>query len=121
MTGYLLLVMALGATLGCGAQFVMPTGWWLNSLRGVISMCLVTAAASWLVSRVPKNRSAISAKNGAVSLWIGVNIGASSRLFWIGPGTIFPLVMAIAAVLTGLAVAIGWRLAIKGDSHGQDQ
>ena len=81
------------------------TGWWLNSGNGVAVMLGMLAALSlvliWLDRHAP------------IALWIGVVNGTTFMLFFVvpgGPGNIFPLVMAVAAVMSAVAILPGWLL-----------
>ena len=81
------------------------TGWWLNSGHGVAVMLGMLATLSlvliWLDRHAP------------IALWIGVVNGTTFMLFFVvpgGPGNIFPLVMAVAAVMSAVAIFPGWLL-----------
>jgi len=75
-------------------------GWWLNSGTGVLRIVLVLLplgafAALWR-SGSPWVR--------ACALWAGAVSGSTVVLFSIGPGTIWPIVLAFAAAITAGAV-----------------
>jgi hypothetical protein len=75
-------------------------GWWLNSGTGVLRtvlglLALGVFAALWR-SGSPWIR--------ACALWAGAIAGSAAILFSIGPGTIWPLVLAFAAAITAGAV-----------------
>ena len=75
-------------------------GWWLNSGTGVLRTVLVLLplgvfAALWR-SGSPWVR--------ACALWAGAISGSTVVLFSIGPGTIWPIVLAFAAAITAGAV-----------------
>ena len=77
-------------------------GWWLNSGWGVATTMAVlfgTAIGVCLRSDAPWFR--------ATAMCIGVIAGMTATLFWIGPGTIWPIVLVVAAALTGTAVYAG--------------
>jgi hypothetical protein len=77
-------------------------GWWLNSGRGVASTMAVlfgTAIGVCLRSDATWFR--------ATAMSIGAIAGMTAMLFWIGPGTIWPIVLVVAAALTGTAVFAG--------------
>jgi hypothetical protein len=81
---------------------IKDNGWFLNSGRGVLAVGLACAAVGALVgfSRRDSVRKATMVAGGAVLAMIGV-------LFRIGPGTIFPIVIAFGAVVIGGATAAG--------------
>ena len=75
-------------------------GWWLNSGSGVLRtvlglLALGVFAALWR-SGSPWIR--------ACALWAGAISGSAAILFSIGPGTIWPIVLAFAAAITAGAV-----------------
>jgi hypothetical protein len=80
----------------------MLTGWWLNSGRGVAVMmamlCALSIALVWVDRKAP------------LALWVGMINATTVILFMIGPGSIFPVVLASAGVLSALAIAPGWLL-----------
>jgi len=80
----------------------MASGWWLNSGRGVVATMAVlfgTAIGVCLRSDAPWFR--------ATAMAIGAIAGMTAMLFWIGPGTIWPIVLVVAAALTCTAVYAG--------------
>jgi hypothetical protein len=93
---------AVWFVLGCAAvatSYVVG-GWWLNSGTGVLRtvlglLALGVFAALWR-SGSPWIR--------ACALWAGAISGSAAILFSIGPGTIWPLVLAFAAAITAGAV-----------------
>jgi hypothetical protein len=77
-------------------------GWWLNSGRGVLTTMAVlfgTAVGVCLRPDAPWFRAA--------AMSIGALAGMTATLFWIGPGTIWPIVLVVAAALTCTAVFAG--------------
>lgn len=77
-------------------------GWWLNSGRGVAAATTILFAAAVVIcitSPEPWRRAA--------ALWIGALVGMAVTLFWSGPGTIWPIVLVVAAALTGAAIFSG--------------
>lgn len=77
-------------------------GWWLNSGRGVVTTMVVlfgVAVVICLRSEAPWHR--------AGALWIGSIVGMAAALAWVGPGTIWPIVMVVAAGLTSASVFAG--------------
>ena len=100
-------VVALPAGLaGLGAALAMqaPFGWWMNSGRGVAYTgavyLLLAAVCAWLG---PSGRSTRIA-----ALWVGAQAGFTGYLFWIGPGSIWPIVILMSGVVSGVAVLVGW-------------
>lgn len=96
---------------GIAAAFVQPftpTGWWLNSSRGVaitsIALALTAVAVGFLARSLPF-RNPIAA--AASAFWLGANIGLAVVLFRSGPGTLFPIVLAIGAGISAIAVGAG--------------
>ena len=70
-------------------------GWWLNSGRGVVTTMAIlfgVAVAVCLGSDAPWYR--------AGALCVGSIIGMTAALLWVGPGTIWPIVMVVATGLT---------------------
>lgn len=78
-------------------------GWWLNSgsgvLRAVLTLIALGAIAGFSRAGQPWGRAA--------SLWLGAMAGSTTVLFATGPGTIWPIVLATAAAVSGAAVFIG--------------
>jgi hypothetical protein len=98
----------LGGIAAALVQPLTPTGWWLNSGRGVVITALVLAGLAALVAgRALKGpfRSRQAAAMGA--LWAGANIGMAVVLFRSGPGTIFPIVLVVGAGISAIAVGAG--------------
>jgi hypothetical protein len=103
-----LAIALVGAIVAAFAQRFTPTGWWLNSGRGVTITCLVLALLA-----VPVGAAALSwplQPRSAVwpgALWAGANIGLAIVLFRVGPGNIFPIVLVVGAGISALAVGTG--------------
>jgi hypothetical protein len=97
----------IGGIVAAGVQPLTPTGWWLNSSRGVaitsIALAL-TAVAVGFWKRFHSSRNPIATP---AALWLGANVGAAIVLFGSGPGTLFPIVLAIGAGIAAIAVAAG--------------
>jgi hypothetical protein len=77
-------------------------GWWLNSGRGVattMAILFVTAIGVCGRSDTPWFRAA--------AMVIGALAGMTVTLLWIGPGTLWPIVLFVAAALTCTAVYAG--------------
>jgi hypothetical protein len=91
----------VGAAVGIVLNRV--TGWWLDSGTGVAAMVAAEFAAAFFVARwrVPER------KERAISLWLGALSGMSVYLVWTGPGTIWPLVLSVAALVTAAPVLAG--------------
>lgn len=97
-----------GGIAAAAIQPMTPTGWWLNSGRGVAITCITLAVLAALVAARTRTwplRSRGAA--AAAALWAGANIGMALVLFGAGPGTIFPIVLAIGAGISAAAVAAG--------------
>jgi hypothetical protein len=77
-------------------------GWWLNSGRGVVAATTVLFAAALVICLPSTERW-----RRAAALWIGALVGMAVTLFWSGPGTIWPIVMVVAAALAGAAIFSG--------------
>jgi hypothetical protein len=78
------------------------TGWWLNSGTGVAAMVatlFVLAVFFACLGAAPWIR--------AGSLWTGAMVGLTTCLFWMGPGTIWPIVLVVAACMTAVTVVLG--------------
>jgi hypothetical protein len=91
------------------AGFVVPVivqlvaGWWLDSGRGVAIGAVLIAvggalAALWQPARVWANALALAA---------GVVIGSAVVLFRQGPGTIWPIVLVFALMISTVAAFAG--------------
>lgn len=77
-------------------------GWWLNSGRGVITtMAVLFGTAIGVCFR----SDALWFR--ATAMCIGAIAGMTATLFWIGPGTIWPIVLVAAVALTCAAVYAG--------------
>lgn len=75
-------------------------GWWLNSGTGVLRTVLVLLALGVFAALWRSGRPWVR----ACALWAGAISGMAVVLFWIGPGTIWPIVLAAAAAITAGAV-----------------
>ena len=79
------------------------TGWWLNSGAGVAwtlgMFFLLTALVGTSNTRSPWARP--------VALWVGCMTGLTASLFWVGPGTIWPIVLLVSSVLTAGTIMVG--------------
>ena len=83
-------------------------GWWLNSGTGVLRTVLGLLALGVFAALWRSGRPWIR----ACALWAGAISGSAAILFSIGPGTIWPIVLAFAAAITAGAVfggaVVGW-------------
>ena len=79
------------------------TGWWLNSGSGVAC----TVAVLFLLALCVGLSSPRSLWVRASALWAGAMTGLVASLCWIGPGTIWPLVLMVSSVFTACAVLAG--------------
>jgi hypothetical protein len=93
-----LLVGALSA-----AYTQSQTGWWLNSGTGVA----FTTAALFLLAAFFASWRAGSPRARAMALWVGSMTGLTASLFWLGPGTIWPIVLIVSSIMSACTVAVG--------------
>lgn len=78
-------------------------GWWLNSESGVA----LTIAVLFLLATFVGSRTTRLTYVRAAELWAGSMTGLAASLFWLGPGTIWPIVLVVSSVITGCAVIAG--------------
>jgi len=98
----------LGGVAAAAVQPLTPTGWWLNSGRGVAITTITLAVLAAVVAARVLKRPVRSREAAAVAaLWAGANIGMAVMLFRAGPGTIFPIVLALGAGISALAIGAG--------------
>jgi hypothetical protein len=83
------------------------TGWWLNAENRVLPTLLVLVAAAVLCGLDRDD----SVRSRELTLWAGAMIGLTGWLFYTGPGTIWPVVLLVSSVMTGVAVLIGTGVA----------
>lgn len=87
---------------------ISNSGWFLNTSRGVATVCITFAAAGALMgllrSDAHQREATLAAAGGVVAMVI--------VLFHIGPGTLFPIVLAIGTVMIGGSTAAGLVLGI---------
>lgn len=91
----------VGVAVAAASQATL--GWWLDSgtrVAIVVATLFVSAAA---LARA----TSASRWGAAASLWAGAMVTMTTVLFWIGPGTIWPIVLVVAAMLTAAAIASG--------------
>ena len=97
-------ILAFALVAGAASAVVsqLLTGWWLDSGRGVALMmamlCALSIALVWFDRRAP------------LALWVGMINATIVILFMIGPGSLFPIVLVFASVLSVLAIVPGWLL-----------
>jgi hypothetical protein len=77
-------------------------GWFLNSGRNVLLVAAILAAGAAILS--VRRRASVP---DVVSYGIGAVAAMSVTLFAIGPGTIFPIVIAFGSCVVALAVLAG--------------
>jgi hypothetical protein len=78
-------------------------GWWLDSGRGVgITLGVLFGTAFLIAYWRTEGRVA-----RAFSLWAGSLVGMTMFLFWVGPGTIWPIVLVIGGGMTAAPVLAG--------------
>ena len=75
-------------------------GWWLNSGTGVLRTVLVLLALGVFAALWRSGGLWVR----ACTLWAGAISGMTVVLFWIGPGTIWPIVLVVAAAMSAGAV-----------------
>jgi uncharacterized membrane protein len=79
----------------------LALGWWLDAgSRVAITLAVVCATTAILAHTLAE----------AVALWVGLSVAWTVILFAIGPGTIFPIVIAFLCGLTAMSVAAGHGL-----------
>lgn len=91
-------IFVLGLLVAVSLQIV--NGWWLNSGEEVLRTILVLFALGLLVASWRSGRPWVR----ACALWAGAISGMTVALFWIGPGTIWPIVLVAASVMSAGAV-----------------
>lgn len=87
---------------------IEDSGWFLNAGRGVATVGLAFMIAGTLVGLV--RRDAASGVKGATLIVAGGAVAMVVILFLIGPGNIFPIVIAFGTVIIGAATALGTGL-----------
>jgi hypothetical protein len=99
MTTHLLPQIAAGAAVALALHLYQ--GWWLDAGQRVLVTVAAIAVTTMVVgATVPK-----TAAFGA-----GVAGGMIAILFAIGPGNLFPIVIAIGTTMIALAVLTGWSV-----------
>ena len=82
------------------------TGWWLNEQDRVLPTLLVLLAAAVLFGL--KGEGSVRSQ---ITLWAGAMIGLTAWLAYIGPGTIWPIILLLSSIMTGAAVMLGTGIA----------
>ena len=97
-----------GAAAAAVVQPFTPAGWWLDSGRGV---AIVTTVLAVLAAAIASRSMTWPLRRGDVAtvlaFWAGANLGMAGVLFSVGPGNLFPIVLAIGAAISAAAVAGG--------------
>jgi hypothetical protein len=101
-----LVLVLVGGIVAAVVQPLTPTGWWLNSGRGVAVTGAALALTAIAVGFLARSLGSQSMAAGA-ALWFGANLGFALVLFRSGPGTLFPIVLAIGAGIAAIAVGVG--------------
>lgn len=87
----------------CGLMFAgmlqVAMGWWLNSGPGVVATLVALFGVALVFARDERQ---------AIALWVGVMTGMIVVLATLGGGTIWPIVIAVAGILTGVTVLLAW-------------
>jgi uncharacterized membrane protein len=97
------IAMLLGAGVAAGT-WVFSGGWWLDAAERVymtltlLTITTFTAIVFW---------RSTSPRDLALTVWVGFVIASATILMAIGPGTIFPIVIIVGAVMSGFAIAVG--------------
>lgn len=82
---------------------LLTVGWWLDSGLGVAAAATTLAALGLIAALGRPDRIWAD----AVALSIGAVAGSAAVLFWRGPGTIWPIVLIFAAIISAGAVLAG--------------
>lgn len=82
-------------------------GWWLNAVETVVAVAVAMVVVSWLVLRRRPGRLAAR----AVSWAVGAMAGMALTLAYVGPGNIWPIVLAVGGAVLGVSVAAAAALA----------
>jgi hypothetical protein len=78
-------------------------GWWLNSGASVLRTVVVLLVAGIFAGLGRSDNAVVR----ACALWAGANVSFAAILFTIGPGTIFPIVLAVGALISAASVTGG--------------
>ena len=83
------------------------TGWWLNEQARVLPTLAVLVGAAVLFGLKGER----SDRSQQLTLWAGAMMGLTGWLAYVGPGTIWPIILLVSSVMTGAAVMIGTGIA----------
>src|SRR3954471_7099269 len=83
------------------------TGWWLNSGSAVGTMLLAEFVAAFVLAAW-KSRGR---RERIISWWAGGLLGMALFLFASGPGTIWPLTLVVAGIVTAAPILAGVAVA----------
>jgi len=95
--------MAFLLGLAAALAVVRANGWWLDSAAGVAMTMAVLFGVGFVVSRW----RAAGRRERAIAAWAGSVLGHTVQLAARGPGTIWPIVLVVGAVLVAVAVLAG--------------
>ena len=79
-------------------------GWFLNSTAGIATMALVLAVAAAAAGRALPSRGVW---HGWAALTAGASLALAVAVFVLGPGTIFPIVIAAGIAVIGAGALAG--------------
>jgi hypothetical protein len=99
--GQQVVVFVLGLAVAASSYWM--DGWWLDSGAGLLRVAMTLFAASMLAALWQMASPWIS----GAALWLGAFIGMGTVLFRVGPGTIWPIVLVVAAGISAGAVLAG--------------
>jgi len=83
-------------------------GWWLDSGPRVLRASVVLFALGVVVGLWRSEGTWVR----ACALWAGAIAGSTGILLWIGPGTLWPIVLAVASAITAAAIFAGTIFAL---------
>ena len=101
MRGEQVTAFALGLAVAAFSYWM--DGWWLDSGAGVLRTTLGLFAIGAIMA-IWRTGSLLAA---GVALWLGAFVGMGGVLFRVGPGTIWPIVLVVAAGISAGAVLAG--------------
>jgi hypothetical protein len=98
-------IMWLGVVVAVVMQFA-GGGWWLDTHDRVVITAGVLAIVACAVGGLSPKRTWWP----AIHLWTGFMVGITVILFIIGPGNIFPIVLAVGGGWAVMAVGLGFAI-----------